>query len=104
PRDLTLLERRVIGGSNDGLRLAIGEPIHADDHRLAALDAKLMLVRRSADLLLEKARFDRARRAAAFVHLREQRHRRRLERVRELLHVVASREGIGGERRATLEA
>ncbi len=70
PQHLVPLERRVIGRGNDRRRRVVGELVHADDHRLAALDAHLMLVRAARDLLLEERRLDRLRRAAELVDLR----------------------------------
>src|SRR5687768_3599096 len=92
--DLTLLERAVVRCWNGWRLLAVAETIHAYDHALTTLHAHLLIVRAARDLLLHEAGRDRLFRAAERVDTTEQLHRASLERVGQLFHVVAARQGI----------
>ena len=48
-------------------RVLLGEPVHPDDHALAALDLLLPAERRLLDLTLDEPGFDRRDRAALLV-------------------------------------
>ncbi len=74
--------------------------VHAHDHRVAALHAHLLLVGAASDLLLEERRRDGPGGTAQLIDARQQLHRARLELGREMLHVVAPRQRVGGGRHA----
>ena len=87
---MAAFERGKIGSRDDRRILAVGELVHADDDRVAALDAQLVLVRTPRDLLLKERDANRLRRAAELVHFFEEFVCAALEFVGEVLDVVAA--------------
>src|SRR3982751_3626788 len=71
--DLLAFQARVIRRRYIRRIPSVAEAVHADNHRLAALNAELELVRAPRDLFLEEAGGDRSGRAAHVIDAREQR-------------------------------